>query len=126
MKYISLQEVIMLQEKLISRFGGSYGIREINLLKSSVENVFQTYDGEELYPSHLDKIIQVTYSLIENHCFVDGNKRIGVMVLLYLLKINEIKHNLSNEDIIEIGLKVASGEMSKEELRKFVENKIEG
>ena len=109
----------MFQEKLISCFGGSYGIREINLLKSSVENVFQTYDGEELYPSHLDKIIQVTYSLIKNHCFVDGNKRIGVMVLLYLLKINEIKHNLSNEDIIEIGLKVASGEMSKEELRKF-------
>lgn len=126
MKYVSVEEVIKLQEKLISRFGGSYGIRKMNLLRSSVETVFLTYDGEELYPSSLDKIIQVSYSLIENHCFVDGNKRIGVMVLLYLLKINEIKHNLSNEDIIEIGLKVASGEMSKEELRKFVENKIEG
>lgn len=97
----------------------------MNLLKSSVENVFQTFDGEELYPSSLDNIIQVTYSLIENHCFVDGNKRIGVIVLLYLLKINEIKHNLSNEDIIEIGLKVASGEISKEELRKFFEDKIQ-
>lgn len=98
----------------------------MNLLKSSVENVFQTYDGEELYPSILDKIIQVSYSLIKNYCFVDGNKRIGVMVLLYLLEINEIKHNLSSEDIIEIGLKVACGEMSKEELRKFIEDKIEG
>lgn len=47
------------------------------------------------------------------------------MVLLYLLEINEIKHNLSNEDIIEIGSKVASGEMSKEELRKFIEYKIQ-
>lgn len=124
MKYVSLQEVIMLQEKLISRFGGSYGIREINLLKSSVENVFQTYDGEELYPSPLDKIIQLTYSLIENHCFVDGNKRIGVMVLLYLLKINEIKHNLSNEDIIEIGLKVASGAMDNKDLKKYIEKRV--
>lgn len=55
MKYVSVQEVIMLQEKLISRFGGSYGIREINLLKSSVENVFQTFEKEDLYTDVLDK-----------------------------------------------------------------------
>ncbi len=124
MIYINVDEVIKLQEKSIFLYGGSYGIREMNLLKSSVESVFQTYDEVELYPSTLDKIIQVSYSLIENHCFIDGNKRIGVMVLLYLLEINEINHSLSNEDVIEIGLKVASGDMGKEDFKKFVKERL--
>ena len=124
MIYINLDEVIKLQEKIIFLYGGSYGIREMNLLKSSIESVFQTYDGMELYPSTLDKIIQVSYSLIENHCFIDGNKRIGVMVLLYLLEINGIQHNLNNKNVIEIGLKVASGDMDKDELKNFVKERL--
>lgn len=124
MIYINVDEVIKLQEKIIFCYGGSYGIREMNLLKSSVESVFQTYEGVDLYPSILDKIIQVSYSLIENHCFIDGNKRIGVMVLLYLLEINDIQHSLSNDDIIEIGLKVASGEMIKEEFKNFIKERL--
>lgn len=124
MKYVSVDEVIKLQEKLIFRYGGSKGIREMNLLKSSIENVFQTYEGIELYPTIIDKIIQVSYSLIKNHCFIDGNKRIGVMILLYLLEINEINHIMSNLDIIKLGLEVASGEISKEAFKSFVEIKI--
>lgn len=124
MKYLSVYEVIKLQEKLIFRYGGSNGIREMNLLKSCVESVFQTYGGVELYPTIIDKIIQVSYSLIKNHCFIDGNKRIGVMVLLYLLEINEINHTMRNSDIIKIGLELASGEMSKEDFKNFIESKI--
>ncbi|OLR64768.1 type II toxin-antitoxin system death-on-curing family toxin [Peptoniphilus porci] len=124
MRYISAKEVIKIQEKLIKRYGGSYGIREMNLLNSSIESVFQTFDGEELYPNILDKIIQISYSLIKNHCFIDGNKRIGIMILLYLLEINEVKHNLTNEDLIEIGLKVASGEMDKTNFKKIIEDNI--
>ncbi|NMW85409.1 type II toxin-antitoxin system death-on-curing family toxin [Peptoniphilus sp. AGMB00490] len=124
MRYISVKEVIKIQEKLIKRYGGSYGIREMNLLNSSIESVFQTFDGEELYPNILDKIIQISYSLIKNHCFIDGNKRIGIMILLYLLEINEVKHNLTNEDLIEIGLKVASGEMDKTNFKKIIEDNI--
>lgn len=124
MKYISVNEVIRLQEKLISRYGGSYGVREYNLLESSVESVFQTYDGVELYPTVLDKVIQVSYSLIENHSFIDGNKRIGVMVLLYLLELNGISHSLTNKDVIDIGLSIASGKMSKEDFKIFIKNKI--
>lgn len=124
MKYVSVDDVIKLQEKLIYRYGGSNGIREINLLKSSVESSFQTYGGVELYPTMIDKIIQISYSLIKNHCFIDGNKRIGVMILLYLLEINEIGHTMSNSDIIKLGLEVASGEMSKEDFKSFIESKI--
>ena len=124
MKYVTIDDVIRLHKKLISKFGGSYGIREVNLLNSSISSVFQTYDGVELYPSDLDKIIQVSYSLIENHCFIDGNKRIGTMVLLYLLKINCIDHSINNYDLIDIGLKVASGEMNKEYYKKYIESKL--
>lgn len=124
MRYVTIDDVIRLQKELISKYGGSYGIREVNLLESSISNVFQTFGGVELYPRDLDKIIQVSYSLIENHCFIDGNKRIGTMVLLYLLKINYIDHSINNYDLIDIGIKVASGEMNNEDYKKYIESKL--
>lgn len=124
MIYIDEDTVISFHEKLIKRYGGLRGIRDLGLLRSSIESVFQTYDGEELYPYDIDKIIQVSYSLIKNHCFYDGNKRIAMMVLIYLLSVNNIKHILSNEDIIEIGLGLASGSMIKDEFKDKIEDKL--
>lgn len=124
MKIIKIDEVIEIHRKLIKRFGGSSEIRDLGLLNLTISNIYQTYDGEELYPDDMDKIIQLTYSLIKNHCFVDGNKRIGVMMLVYLLEINNFKHDLSNEDLIKIGLTVASGDIDRDELRDFISRKI--
>lgn len=125
MRKISKNLVIRLHEMLIKKSGGSKGIRDINLLESSLNGPFQTFGNQELYPDDLDKIISVSYSLIKNHSFIDGNKRIGTLVLYVLLKENGYKLTWTDKEIIEIGLKVASGEMSKEELRKFIEDKIE-
>lgn len=125
MRKISKNLVIKLHEMLIEKSGGSKGIRDINLLESSLNSPFQTFGNQELYPDDLDKIISVSYSLIKNHSFIDGNKRIGTLVLYVLLKENGYKLTWTDKEIIEIGLKVASGEMSKEELRKFIEDKIQ-
>lgn len=124
MKKPSVDLIIKLHEMLIEKSGGSKGIRDLGLLESSINSPFQTFGGSELYPDDLDKIINISYSLVKNHSFIDGNKRIGVLVLTVLLKENSYEVDWSDKDIIKLGLELASGEMTKEDFKIFIENKI--
>lgn len=124
MKKLNVDFVIKLQNMLIKESGGSKGVRDMNLLISSLESPFQTFGKKELYPDDLDKIINISYSLIKNHAFIDGNKRIGILVLYVLLKRNNFKISWNDNELIKLGLEVASGEMSKKEYKKYVENKL--
>lgn len=124
MKKLNVDSVIKLQNMLIEESGGSKGVRDMNLLISSLESPFQTFGKKELYPDDLDKIINISYSLIKNHAFIDGNKRIGILVLYVLLKRNNFKISWNDNELIKLGLEVASGEMSKKEYKKYVENKL--
>ena len=88
------QEKVLLLHKLITEeTGGDPNIRDIALLDSALESAFQTFGGQELYPTKEEKGARIGYSLISNHAFVDGNKRIGMFILLIFLEINEIKIN---------------------------------
>lgn len=124
MRKLNVDSVIKLQNMLIEQSGGSKGVRDMNLLISSLESPFQTFGKKELYPDNLDKIINISYSLIKNHAFIDGNKRIGILVLYVLLKRNNFKISWNDNELIKLGLEVASGEMSKKEYKKYVENKL--
>lgn len=124
MKRLNKDFVIQLQEMIIDKSGGSKGLRDEGLLESAIGGAFQTFGGNELYPDDLDKIINISYSLIKNHSFIDGNKRIGVLILVILLKENNYILKWSDKDLIKIGLDVASGKMDKEDFRKFIEKKI--
>ena len=86
------QEKVLLLHKLITEeTGGDPNIRDITLLDSALESAFQTFDGAELYPSKEEKGARLGYSLISNHAFVDGNKRIGMYILLTFLEVNGIR-----------------------------------
>ena len=85
------EQIKRLHAKMIEATGGSDGIRDEGLLESALAAPFQTFDGEELYPSILGKIARMTYGIITNHPFVDGNKRIGTYVMLVLLELNHIE-----------------------------------
>ena len=124
MKKISIEFVIRLHEMLIEKSGGSKGVRDMNLLESALYSPLQTFGNQELYPDDLDKIVNISYALIKNHSFIDGNKRIGTLVLYMLLRENEYELEWTDEEIIEIGLKVASGDMDKEGLKKFIEERL--
>ena len=124
MKKISIEFVIRLHEMLIKESGGSKGVRDINLLKSALYSPLQTFGDRELYPDDLDKIVSISHSLIKNHSFIDGNKRIGTLVLYMLLKENGYELEWTDEEVIEIGLKVANGEMRKEDLKKFIKRRL--
>ena len=102
--------------------GGAAGVRDEGLLDSALEGVYQSFDGKELYPTKEEKGARLGYTLISNHAFLDGNKRIGMYVMLTFLEVNGIKLACSNEDIVEAGLGVASGKMDYERLLTWVRN----
>lgn len=81
---------------------------------------FQTFGGKELYPTKEEKGAWLGYALISNHAFVDGNKRIGMYVMLTFLEVNGIHMDCTNADVIEAGLGVASGKMNYDELLSWI------
>lgn len=86
--------------------------------------MFQTFEKEDLYPDGLDKRVDISYSLIKNYSFVDGNKRIGTLVLYLLLKENDYNIMWTDEMVVEIGLKVASGVFDKRDLKNYIEKRV--
>ncbi len=116
----SEEKVLLLHQLMVAETGGSNELRDIGLLDSALEGIFQTFGGEELYPTKEEKGARLGYTLISNHAFVDGNKRIGMYVMLTFLEVNGIHMDCTNEDVVEAGLGVASGEMNYEELLVWV------
>jgi death-on-curing protein len=120
---ISQEKVLLLHQLITAETGGDPGIRDASLLNSALESPFATFDGEELYPSNEEKGARLAFALISNHAFVDGNKRIGMFILLIFLEVNGIKLSPSNEEVARVGLAVAAGEMKYSELLEWVMEK---
>ena len=116
----SEEKVKFLYQLMVETTGGTFGIRDENLLNSALEGIFQTFDGKYLYPSKEEKGAMLGYSLISNHAFVDGNKRIGVYVMLTFLEVNGIRIDCSDEELITLGLGLAAGEIGYEGLLDWI------
>lgn len=116
----SEDKVLLLHQLLIQETGGSAGVRDEGLLNSALEGAYVTFDGAELYPSKEEKAARIGYTLIANHAFVDGNKRIGMYIMLSFLEVNGIKMRPSNADVVQAGLGVASGSMKYDDLLAWV------
>ncbi len=120
----SKDKVLLLHKLITEETGGDSNVRDIALLDSALESAFQTFDGKELYPTKEEKGARIGYALISNHAFVDGNKRIGMYVLLTFLETNGIKIRPSVDEVARVGLSVASGEMKYDDLLEWIiENK---
>ena len=117
----SKEKVLLLHKLMSEQTGGDENVRDIALLESALENAFQTFDGVELYPTKEEKSARLGYSLISNHAFVDGNKRIGVYVMLTFLEANGIKIDATNEEITKIGYALADNKMNYTDLLNWIE-----
>lgn len=116
----SREKVLLLHQIISQATGGDSNLRDINLLDSALESAFLSFDGADLYPTKEEKAARLGYSLISNHAFVDGNKRIGMYVLLTFLETNGIKIRPSNDEVARVGFAVAAGEMNYEELLGWI------
>ena len=117
---ISEEKVLLLHKLVTEATGGDPNVRDLTLLNSALESAFATFNGVELYPTKQEKGARLGYALISNHAFVDGNKRIGMYVLLTFLEINGIKIRPTNEEVARVGLAVAAGTMKYEELLEWI------
>jgi len=112
-------------DMIIDATGGLYGLRDEGALDSSLSAAFQTMYGEDLFPTVIEKIARIAYGLVSNHPFADGNKRIGTLVMLTLLDLNGINIEFTDDEVIRIGLDLASGKMDYEQLHNTLLTKIE-
>lgn len=117
-----IEEVLLMHKLIIKEIGGTDGVRDYGLLDSAVNSAFQTFGGQDLYPSLQEKAARLGYSLITNHAFLDGNKRIGMLVMLSFLEINGCEMNYTNDDIINIGLSVACGQQDYNDVLNWINN----
>ena len=116
----SKEKILLLHQIMAQATGGSIGVRDEGLLESALEAAFSGFGGVEFYPTKEEKGARLGYNLISNHAFVDGNKRIGMYVMLTFLEVNGIHMDCSNEDVIHAGLSVAEGSMDYDGLLAWV------
>jgi len=119
-KTLSKEQVLMLHEQLIVETGGSQGVRDEGLLESALAAPFQTYGGVAAFPSLQQKAARLGYGLVKNHPFVDGNKRTGAHIMLIFLALNGIELNYSQEELVDIILFIASGQLGYNELFDWI------
>lgn len=120
MKKLSKKQILMLHTQLIQQTGGSEGVRDYNLRDSALETPFQSFGGDELYPTIQAKAARLGYGLIKNHCMIDGNKRIGTHSMLVFLALNGIELKYMQKELYETILDVAAGEIEYEDLLQWV------
>ena len=119
---LTVEEIISLHNKIVEMTGGSFGIRDRSLLESAVYNAVSSYADIEAYPTIEEKSARLMFALTNNHAFVDGNKRIGVMVMLMTLGLNNIELEYSKQDLVDLGLLVAAGEKEYEYILDWIKN----
>lgn len=113
---LTVDEVIMLHEKLLVATGGLPGLRDRGLLESAVYSVDASFEDVERYPSVEEKAARLAFALIADHPFVDGNKRAGVLALLMTLRINQVPLRYTQEELIDLGLRTADGSIGYDEI----------
>ncbi len=121
---ISIDEVIGIHKLLIETFGGAKGIRDKDALRSALSRPYQTFEEKELYPTPEDKASAILESIISNHPFIDGNKRIGYVLMRLVLIENGMDIRTSEEEKFEFILNVAKGNMKYEQIRNWIQTKL--
>ena len=119
---ITTKKAIELHNFITEKTGGDNNIRELGLLESALSAPFATFGGEELYPSLEEKAARLCHSLITNHAFVDGNKRIAMFLMLVFLRVNGKPLKISTEEVERLGFALASGEMKYDPLLDFIKS----
>ncbi len=117
---LTVDEIIMLHDKLLKATGGLPGLRDRGLLESAVFGINAGFEDVEQYPSVEEKAARLAYALISNHAFVDGNKRVGVLAMLMTLRLNGIVLQYTQRELIDLGLGVANGKVDYHQILSWI------
>ena len=124
-RYLSLREILILHERIAAASGGGVGVRDLGLLESAVAQPRLNFDDVDLYPSIAEKAAALGFSLISNHPFIDGNKRVGHAAIEIFLILNghELHANVDEQERLVLG--VAAGEIGRERLTEWIKDHTE-
>jgi len=120
MKQLSVETVVAMHKELIAQTGGLDGVRDANMLDASVNSPFHTFGGQYLYPTIQAMAAHLAFSLIKNHPFLDGNKRIGILAMLVFLEINELPVTCTDDELVTIGLGLAESTIDEAGLIEWI------
>jgi death on curing protein len=114
--YLSLEQLLWLHERQVRAFGGASGVRDRGALEAAAARPRTTFGGEDLYPDLEAKAAALMHSVVMNHPFLDGNKRAGVAAAEFFLGVNGVDLLATDDELIEVAIDVARGEVSAEAL----------
>jgi len=123
--YLSIEQILLLHELQIDRFGGSRGLRDRGGLESAAARPAMTFGGEDLYPDIAAKAAALMHSLVMNHPFVDGDKRVGISAAELFLELNDVRLGARDKDLEELTLSVARAELDAESLAIWFRQRLE-
>jgi death-on-curing protein len=117
---LTVAEIIQLHKKIIIATGGTQGIRDERLLESAVLGCYQTFGGEELYPTVIKKAARMSFAICKNHPFIDGNKRTAVTSMLVMLRMNNVALTYTQPELIELVLGIANGSIDYDSIVAWI------
>ena len=123
MLFLTLDEVLALHADQIRRYGGRQGLRDIELLQSALGTPQATFDGALLHPTLSEMAAAYLFHLVQNHAFIDGNKRAGLIAALAFLGLNDVSIDADPDELTELVLGVAAGKVSKAEVAVFFKDR---
>ena len=119
---LTVSEILRLHQKLLDATGGLSGTRDLGLLESAVYSANQVFGEEEAYPAVEQRAARLAYAITQNHPFVDGNKRIGMLVMLMTLRLNHVQIQYTQAELIQLGLSVADNSYRYEDILAWINN----
>ncbi|MFR4988944.1 type II toxin-antitoxin system death-on-curing family toxin [Anaerotruncus colihominis] len=117
---LTLEEVLLLHEKLLNVTGGLAGTRDLGLLESALYGALQGFGDEEAYPTPEQRAARLAFSIAQNHPFLDGNKRTAMLVMLMTLRLNQVQIRYSQQELIRLGFSVADGSLGYEGILNWI------
>lgn len=117
MIWVTAEDVVAIHSRIIQVSGGIDGLRDRAGLEAAIAAPLQSFGGEDLFPTDIEKIARIGFGLASNHAFIDGNKRIGAMVTQLLLKWNGYQFQLEQNELADMFIGIADGTKDETELR---------
>lgn len=121
--FLDIERVLQIHRSLIERYGGSEGLRDVGLLHSALAIPQASFGGQWLHNDLFEMAAAYLYHLVQNHAFVDGNKRVGAAAAIVFLAINDVEVEADEDGLVELTLGVARGELGKQEIAAFFRTK---
>lgn len=122
MIFLTAEQALFIHSRLIVETGGAHGLRDLELLQSAIARPQTTFDGREMYPSLFEKAAALLDSLVNNHPFVDGNKRTGIVCVGMFLRLNGRELSASQSNLEDFTMRVANSHLDIEQISQWLEN----